>query len=444
MYDVLVAGGGLAGVASAVSAARAGVSVVLIEQLSYLGGLSTAGLVNPFMSWYTFGRKTQLVGGLFQEILNRLSRKNGILNNCFDPEAMKQILLDMCLEEGVDIKFQTFIIEACCNEHNDFRVKTVSKDGEIVCFARRVIDCTGDGDLAVSLGADYEIGDKNGNCQAVTLMFDVAGVDVEKALQRALDYPSEMSIQVGSKDDKASEIAKRVFSPAGYFDLVAKAKKEKGYDFPGDMLFFISRPEKGVVTFNQTHTIVKNPTSAEDVKIAKLECIRQMQEIISLCKEYIPGFENAYILRSADLLGIRESRRILGEYVFSSNDVKFSTKHNDAICRLAYPVDIHDTDGQGYTVESTKKMITKPADGDWYEIPFRCLKISGVKNALVAGRCLSATHEGQGAMRIMPACVATGEAAGSGAAISIKNNKDISDIDTNDLLMLLRKRGAIL
>ena len=442
MFDVLVAGGGLAGVSAAVAAARSGVSVVLIEKLGYLGGLSTAGLVNPFMSHTTSDKKTKLVAGLFDEIKDRLSDYYGIMENCFDPEAMKQVLLDMVSDANIEIRFSTAIVNTFYTAAG-FKIRTLAKGGYEDIQAKRIIDATGDGDVAAYLGCDYGMGGANGEFQAVTLMFDMAGVDTYKALSYVKNNPDDFLFPKYNENTSINQELKKAFSPAGYISLVKAAKSEKQLNFPGDFIFFISRPQYGVVTFNQTHTSIADPTNAKDITKAEIECRYQMLDVVRFCKEYVPGFENAYLLRTADLLGIRESRRIMGEYILSETDVAAGAKQTDCICRLAYPVDVHASSGEGYTESEGRKKVAAPSAGDWYEIPFRSLLVAGVKNVLTAGRCISATREGQGAARIMPACIATGEAAGVAAAISVMENKDISDISSDLVISELRRRGAL-
>jgi len=240
-----------------------------------------------------------------------------------------------------------------------------------------------------------------------------------------------------------ARLAEGIISAAGYYDLVAEAKAKGDYAAPGDLIFYIGRPRKGEVVFNTTHVGNVDGTKAEDLTRAEIESRRQMMSIVAFVNKYIPGFENAYLMRSAAHVGTRETRRIIGDYVFGPADVVEGKKFDDSICRLAYPVDIHSGKGDGYTRDQDRQKPRVPPAGDWYEIPYRCLLPKGLENVLVAGRCVSSTHEGQSAIRIMPPCAAMGQAAGTAAALSIENGTPPRQIDTTTLLAELRKQGAL-
>lgn len=442
-YEVIVAGGGLAGCAAAVAAAREGRHTLLVEKYGYLGGWATAALVNPFMTHRTSDGK-QLVGGLFQAIVDRLDRAGGLEANTFDVEAMIFELQEMVLESGAHLRLHTAVRDAS-QGGGEIVLELSSKSGCERVSCDRLIDCTGDGDAAVALGADFLSGDANGLPQAATLMFDVGGVNLECAVEYVRDHPDQMRFPVLSPDADPAQIAAGVFSAAGYYDLVRRAREAGRYTAPGDLIFYVTRPRKGEVVFNTTHIGRVDGTNAEDLTRAEIEGRRQMMSVLGFIREYVPGFENAFIARSAAHVGIRETRRIDGEYRFCARDVVEGHKFADAVCRLAYPVDVHKGEGEGYTRD--EEFVTGPQvppPGDWYEVPYRCLIPRGVDNVLVAGRCVSSTQAGHGAIRIMPCCAAMGEAAGTAAAISLEAGSKPSEIDPAVLTERLRKRGAVL
>lgn len=445
-FDIAIIGGGMAGCAAAVASARLGCSTLLIEHFAFLGGWATAALVNPFMSHCASDGKP-LVAGIYQEIRDRLASFDALLGNSFDPEAMKYVLQEMLLEAGVEIRLHTFFEDAQTFE-DAIRFRTRSKSGVEEWICKRLVDCSGDGDAAVALGADFESGDANGLQQAVTLMFDVGGVDLVKAMEYVRDHPDQMRFPKLPPDADAAALAKGAVSVAGYYDLVAKARSNGEYYAPGDLIFYISRPTYGIVTFNTTHVGHVDGTKAADLTRAEIEGRRQMISIAAFVRKYVPGFENSYLLCSAAHIGVRETRRILGEYVFSEEDVVEGRKFDDGICRLAYPVDIHSGEGDGYTrkeeeLQQRTNYRNAPLPGDWYEIPYRCLVPLRVENVLVAGRCVSSTHAGHGAIRIMPSCVAMGQAAGTAAALSLKTQTSPRCLDTGILINELRKQGAL-
>ena len=434
MYDLIVCGGGLAGVSASVSAAREGIKVCLIEQKSYLGGLATGGLVNPFMTHKTQDGKTKLVAGMFDEIKERLADYNGIMTNCFSAKAMKQVLGDMVQNEKIDLKLTTEILNVSKN-NDSFAIFTNKGD----FYGKKLIDATGEGFVAYKLGCEYEGADK-GNTQAVTLMFTMKNADCEKAIKYCIDHPDDFTFPKYSKNANPKEIMKNAWSLAGFYSIIKEHREEA--QWPGDILFFISLPQKGQVTFNQTHASVKNTTDKTELDKAYKECEKQMRSVIKFVNKYIPGFENASLSEKADILGVREARRIMGQYVFSENDVAYSKKQSDCICRLAYPVDVHKSSGEGYSREEVEKSVPVPQKNDWYEIPYRSL-LTKIPNLLTVGKCISSTQGGHGAIRIMPACIATGQAAGVAVALSVKNNCNTNEININELLTILRKNKAL-
>lgn len=440
--EVIVIGGGTAGWAAALAAARGGRSTLLIEQFAYLGGWATAGLVNPFMT-HCASDGSPLVGGFYDEIRDRLGKAGGLLGNSFDSEAMKFALQETLLEAGVRLRFHTVFDSARYSTGGKIAVRVRSKSGVEEFECDRLIDCSGDGDAAVALGAKFETGDENGLPQAVTLMFDMGGVDLAKAITYVRDHPDQMLFPKLPPTADPEQLANGVISVAGYYDLVASARANGEYGAPGDLIFFIGRPRRGEVVFNTTHVGNVNGTNAEDLTRAEIESRRQMVSIVAFVKKYVPGFENAYLLRSADHVGVRETRRIVGDYVFSAADVIEARKFADAICRLAYPVDVHSGKGDGYTKDEGGGGPNNAPPGDWYEIPYRCLLPAGLDNVLVAGRCVSSTQAGHGAIRIMPSCIAMGQAAGAAATLSLDEGVSVREVEMTALLETLRKQGAL-
>lgn len=440
--EIIVVGGGTAGCAAAMAAARGGRKTLLIERCACLGGWATAALVNPFMSHRTSDGK-QLIGGIYDEIRDRLCETGSLLGNSFDSEQMKFVLQEMLIEAGVRLRFHTTFDSAAYDDGTIF-IRTRSKSGLEEFRCDRLIDCSGDGDAALALGASFQSGDEKGLQQAVTLMFDMAGVDFEKAMTYVRDHPDQMRFPKLPADADPAQLANGVVSVAGYYDLIQAARDKGEYMAPGDLIFYIGRPRKGEVVFNTTHVGNVNGTNAEDLTRAEIECRRQMISIVSFVRKYVPGFEQSYLIRSAEHVGVRETRRIVGDYVFSAEDVIEARKFDDCVCRLAYPVDVHSGKGDGYTKEEGRVSGPNNAPpGDWYEIPFRCLLPVGLDNVLVAGRCVSSTQAGHGAIRIMPACVAMGQAAGAAAAQSLDEGVKLRDLDISRLVTDLRAQGAL-
>lgn len=441
-YDVIVVGGGISGSAAAIAASKNGAKTLLIERYGFLGGWGTAALVNPFMSSKT-SEGQELVGGFYQELLTQLTaEENGLLGTCFDPELMKSVLMEMVLESGSEISFHSLVTSAGFNG-NLISMNIFSKSGTYTIFCQRAVDCSGDGDIAVSLGAEYESGDEDGVPQAATLMFDVGGVNVQKALEYVKSNPDEMRFPKLPENTDLLALSQGVYSVAGYYSLVSQAKNNGEYPVPGDLVFYISRPRQGEVTFNTTHVGGVDGVSTLDLTRAEIQGRRQMIAVLNFARKYLPGFEDAYIARSPVHVGIRESRRIIGEYVFSEDDVAESRKFDDAICRLAYWADVHTGKGSGYTRSEEKQRLIQPKPGNYYEIPYRCLLPKKVDNLLVAGRCVSSTQRGHGAIRIMPSCMAMGQAAGTAVALSCEMQVPLNEIEMRILKQRLRFGGAL-
>lgn len=439
-YDVIIAGGGITGVSAAVSAARLGANVLLIERYGFLGGLATAGLVNPFMTHRSSTGKP-LIAGFFDDLRAKLAESSGIVDGTFDSEAMKQVLQDMALEAGVHLLLHSWVSGVIMEDDAITGLRVVNKSGELRIFGHRIIDATGDGDVAAAAGVPHESGSKDGLPQAMTMMLDAGGIDLVEMFKYVRDNPDQFRFPVLPPDADPEELAKGIVSVAGYYNLVAQAKAAGDYPLPGDLIFFVSRPRAGEVAFNTTHVGGVDGTNAEDLTRAEIEGRNQATALVRFIRKYVPGFQRAYLLRTAAQIGVRETRRIVGEYVFSAKDVISGQKFDDAIARLAYPVDVHSGKGEGYTLN--EKQPAGPPAGDWYEVPYRCLLPIGVENLLVAGRCVSSTHEGQGAIRIMPCCAAMGQAAGTAAAISIKNHISPRNLDPKIIVAALRDQNAL-
>lgn len=442
-YDTIIAGGGVAGVAAAAASARLGARTLLIERYGFLGGLATAGLVNPFMTHCTSTGKP-LISGFFDELRSRLSDLQGIEGNTFDSEAMKFALQEMALEAGVEMLLHTWISGVIMDGRSVVGIRVVNKSGESEIAAARIVDATGDGDIAAAAGALYESGGDGGLPQAMTMMLDVGGVNLPEALAYARDFPDQMRFPKLPPDADPEDLARSIVSVAGFYDLVARAKERGEYPLPGDLIFFISRPRRGEVVFNTTHIGGVAGTDAEGLTLAEIEGRRQAAALVRFLKRYVPGFKDSYLVRTATQVGVRETRRIIGEYVFSVEDIVSARKFDDAIARLAYSVDVHSGKGDGYTrAEERVPGPAAPPAGDWYEIPYRCLVPLEVENLLVSGRCVSSTQDGHGAIRIIPCCMAMGQAAGAAAALSISENVPPRLLNPQSLIRALRGQKSL-
>jgi len=408
--EVVVVGGGVAGVAAAVSAARCGVETLLIERYGFLGGTATASSVRVFMNFYL--KSKPLVGGIMLEVIERLEGLGGYdrRSKVFDPELMKVVLEDMALESGVKLLYHTEFIDVVMQGNVLRGVVIHNKAGTQLVMSKVVVDATGDGDVAVAAGCPYKMGrDVDGLTQPMTLIFELANVKEEF---------------MPSNDVLNSE-----------FERVKRSGK---LDIPRENVLWFKTPYKGLIFFNTTRIVRVNGTDPDDLTKAEIEGRRQMLSFVSWLKKTFPkAFGDSYIAKSGPQIGVRETRRIVGEYVLTEDDVLSAKKFPDTVCRANYPIDIHNPLGEG-------TVIKHPPRGDYYEIPYRCLVPKSVENLLVTGRCISATHEALAAIRIMPTCIGLGQAAGVAAALSVKLGVRPRYLSVELLRETLKEQGAIL
>lgn len=433
--DVVVAGGGPAGIAAAVGAARLGVQTVLIERYGFLGGCATACLVSPFMTWRA--GNTELVRGVFAEMRERMEKAAGLKGSAFDAEAFK-ICADELLEEaGVRVLLHTLATGVRKQGKSVCGLDAWCKGGMGQADAKVAIDCTGDGDVAAMAGVPVDLGDPaEGHGQAMTTMFHMRGVDIRATLWYCREHPEQMLFPKPSKDVDLEGVLASNLGIAGFYDLVRHAKAAGEFPEERDFAFFLTLPADDGVTVNTTCVGGRSALEPDSLSEAERAGRRQAWQVAQFLCKYVPGFENARLGQTAPQIGVRVSRRIVGEYVFSAEDVAQGRKHPDAIAHGCYYVDIHTPGGR-------VTHPTKPPEGDWYDVPYRCLVPLEVEQLLVAGRCVSATLEGQGALRIMPTCFAMGQAAGVAAALAARSGVAPRAINAAEIQACLRAQGAV-
>jgi hypothetical protein len=443
--DVLVVGGGPAGMGAALGAAASGVDVILVERYGFLGGNATAALVMPLMSFYTSKLKEEkipnttllptdqgqggipVIAGVLKTFLERLVKAGGAIPPSaktgytvpFDPEIFKLVALQMLDEANVHFLFHAFASGVLLQNHTLKGVIFETKSGPIVIQARTVIDCTGDGDIAAQTGTPFEIGrEEDALVQPMTLMFRIENFDHPAFEKYVKEHPDQWK------------------GVLGLWDLIHQATVKGELKLNREDLLFFATPHEKEVSVNSTRVNRVLGTDVWDLSYAEAESRRQMKEIVSFLNHYVPGFEKAYILQSGVNVGVRETRRILGEYLLTADDVLNARKFPDGIARSTYPIDIHNPEGRG-------TVIKRVPDGDYYENPLRCLIPQKMDNLLVAGRCISGTYEAHSSYRVMPVSVATGQAAGVCAAIAAKTQRLIRNIPAEEVQKELTRQGAL-
>lgn len=415
-YDVVVAGAGLTGFAAALAAARQGCRVLVFDQSNAFGGAAVNCLVNPFMPYWTWdpdtGEKKVLSAGIFREILDELEKQDALAfhRQTFDEEVLKLVLDRMARAAGVDVLFHAVLTDA---QMEGSRVRSVTLAGrgkKYTVEADVFIDATGDGNLSVLCGCPYQLGrEADSLCQPMTLCFRLGNIDLAKA-EKQHKHMNELYKQ---------------------FQREGKIKNPRE-----DVLIFRTL-HTGVQHFNSTRVVRLDPTDLFDVTKAEQEAREQVFELVQFLRENIEGYEHCELLSTAMETGVRESRMILGEYTLTGEDLVACTKFPDSIALGNYDIDIHNPEGSGTSHYYFPK-------GQYYTIPLRALQVKGMHNLLVAGRCLSATHEAQASVRIMPICCCTGEAAGVAAAVALQNGTGTGDVNVARVQDILRKNGALL
>ena len=417
-YNLVVVGGGLTGVAAAVSAAREGLTVLLVEKSGCLGGAISNCLVYPFMPYWTkpyWGEaaknKKYLSQGIFKEMKERHDK---YVTDCkdheFNSEYFKIVLDDMTTEAGVTVLFHSVLADVKKQGEKITAIEIIAKSQRITVEGDFFVDATGDGDLFYLAGCDYQLGrESDGFCQPMTTCFRMSGVD--------LDLFTE-------ERPKLQELYKE--------------KQSKGeITNPRENILVFFGVGEDVLHFNSTRVIKLNPTDPFDVSRAEVMARRQIHELVSFLKENSKAFDESALISIAVDIGVRESRKLKGVHILTADEIINCTQFEDSITLGNYDIDIHNPTGTG----TSHRFF---GDGEYYTIPYRSLLPKEFNNLLVAGRCLSATHEAQASVRIMPTCCCLGQAAGTAVAVAIKSNKNAHNVDVKSLQNKLIENGAVL
>jgi len=414
--DVLVVGGGPAGVAAAVTAARQGARVFLAEGSACLGGAGTTALVPAFMQ-FTDGVNF-LAAGIGEEILNKMWQYGGKVdgwNYSIKVEALKRVYDDIVMEAGVDFALHTQMVDVIAADGKVEYVIFAAKSGMFAVKAKIYIDGTGDGDLCAWAGADFEKGDEDGRMMAGTLCSLWANINWDKVKK-----PDTRRLEDAFKD--------KVFT---YEDRHLPGMWRVGETLGGG---------------NIGHTFGVDATDERSLTKSLVWGRKSLVEYEKYYKEYLDGYENMELAATGAQLGIRESRRIMGDYVMVLDDFMNRADFEDEIGRYSYPVDIHGSDASKESFAKFEKEYynLRYEKGESYGIPYRILTPKGLSNVLVAGRCVSCDRYIQSSIRVMPGCYITGQAAGAAAAIAVEKDTDTRGFDVGELQLRLKKLGAYL
>ena len=439
--DVLVIGGGPGGIASALAAARNGARTVLIEREGCVGGMATIGLVGPFMTSFDGSGKTQIIRGIFDELVRRLEKEGGAIHPSkigkatpyaafirkghehvtpFDSEKLKIVAEDMLLEAGVTLIYYTDFVDTIMDGENIDYVVVAKRQGPAAIKARIYIDATGDASVAEKAGVPTSLGrEEDGHSQPATLFFRVCNVDSEK---------------VYAYVDENKELMGKPFF--GVFSwLIKEGRKTGEWTIARDEMGTYETCSKGEWKLNTTRIQNIDGTKSEDLTKATIDGRKQVQQVYSFLRNHVPGFENAKLMDTASVVGCRETRHIKGLYTITKEDVIRSAVPDDVVLLCSNSIDIHDAKtgaGEYITVDR------------WYGIPYRALVPQNCRNLLVAGKTISATSDAVSAFRVMPCCYGIGEAAGAAAALCVRDDTAPADLPYGKLREVLLNENVFL
>lgn len=426
--DVLVVGGGAAGVAAAYTAARLGSKTLLVECYGFCGGAAVAGMSGTICGLYTAssaGRPEQVVFGFAHRFVRALAERGGVTEPVrygktqvvvHDPLVWREVADALLEDAGVRIFYHTLFVDVLVDDGCIRGAVVEGEEGTFAVRAHVVVDASGDGDVAFRAGLPYSRG-KDGVVQNPTMIFRMQGVDVERF--RGALGPDTILPQSVSR-------------------LIEELNASGRYRLPRAKVFIFPTPRPGEVLCNATRITGPNgrpldPTTTEDLTLAEIEGRKQVREYARFFREHLPGFEHAFVNDTGVQVGIRQSRSIWGLYRLTNEDVTGARKFATGIARSPWPIELH-------SGESPKLVWL---EDDYYEIPYECLVPQQLQGLLVAGRCLSAEHEALASARVTAQCFSMGQAAGLAAALSVKRGVSPHLLSGEEIRSLLPLDGGV-
>lgn len=440
-YDIIVVGGGPGGLPAAIAASRMGCSTLLIERSAILGGLAVSSL--PLLGFIDRAGN-RVLGGIPQEFVDRLEEVDGTMGHVrcpvhnsltiINPNWFRITAFEMCKEAGVDVSLYSELMDVKVDGGAVKGVRVLSR-GEVRSFeADIIIDATGDACAAYFAGARYV---KNEKLQPPSLSFSIGNVNIPKFLEylKAHFETANLPSTYGVQQTHEQFFASKGFAFTGFQEIIEKAMQNGDLTIPRDRIIFTTLPNKGEVLVNSTRVLGVDTTDVESVIRAEFECHNQIKELMLFFRKYAPGFEECFLSSISPWLGSRESRKVVGIKTLTSEALKNCDIPDDSVALAGYNVDIH--------VPETEKLSLQPVKHA-VGIPYGCLVSADIKGLMMSGRCISVDTEIYGLTRIMGTCMGVGEAAGTAAALAVKNNLMPDQVNIEQLKETLTNNGAIL
>lgn len=441
--EIVVMGCGIAGSMAAAAAARMGKRVLAIDEAGYPGGALTAMGTGPMMTFHA-GRE-QVIRGLPQELIDRLMAAGESPGHCvdstgytytvtpFSSEGMKTALEQMMLEAGVTLLYHTTVIDARVRDGRLESIECFACGRRFEVCAEVFIDATGDADVLALAGVPFALGrEPDGKDQPMTMNFKVCNVDTTRIRAVMAEHPEQFPHLAPRAGIERQALRLSVY---GFDGLVREAACAGELTVERDTVLCFETNTPGEMIVNMSRVTGENPIDPLSLSRAETEGRRQVREIFTFLKARVPGFEEARLELSGPGIGVRSSRRMLGDYVLTAEDILANRLFEDDIAVCGYPIDIHSSDG----AETTSRFLRW---GTVYGIPYRCLTNSVVSNLMAAGRDISCTFEAQASTRVSPCCAALGHAAGAAAALAVQNGCRPHAVDMRRLRETLEKQGA--
>ena len=449
IYDVVVCGGGAAGVFAGIAAARMGASTLIVEQDGYLGGTLTRSGIGPMATFHA-GDK-QIIRGLVDEFIQRLVEKgkstgyvrdtsnyvSSLVN--IDIESAKVELESMVLEAGGELLYHTMLGGVRTADGKIQEIEVCNKAGFSTIKAKVFVDATGDADVAYRAGVPCTKGrSSDGLCQPMGMKARYCNVDIDRLKDFIYNNPEQFPRMF--KDISVLQEECCISTAIGFYGVWEEAKKNGEIDVPRNNVILCETATPGEVLINTTRLQGFDATNPEDVTRAEVEGRRQCAEIDAFLRKYVPGFETAHLMFTGPTVGTRSSRQIVGLYTMTEEDIIGQKHFDDEVCYSSFPIDIHSPDGQG-----TRNVMPTYPYVNYCGIPYRSMVSREIPNLIVAGRCLSATFEAQSALRTTGIVGAMGHAAGVAAVLAVREaDGDARNIPVDHLLAKLVEQGAYL